>query len=556
MTYDHSVFLANHPVFRREELAYALGAARTPADSVAERRLNNLLTGLRRQGEVQSVRNGLWASRSVMEEMPEWLPYAIASRITEDSVISHQAALNLHLRQEAPARIHVYTSHLEDEVPVPSKGGLPKWRIVPIHAGHAPARKTGPCSPQQIVEYLGHFEGWKHSLLATSLERTLLDILDGAHGRPRKAMANAEAPREGITSGDQGGVPPNLKLWPSPMLEESWKVLQDADLNFSLEEVCQLLEKHPRATQLRAKAGFFLWLNRDRLGLTAADLVRLRDRPEKPIRWAHGLDDFLVQKWGIFVPKGMEKDYRSANKGEDRSGSRLRPGIQADAPGLRQELVRRFGKFGINGFYDCQEELAIAVLHGRDAIAILPTGAGKSLTFQFPSALLEGPTIVISPLISLIADQVREARAKGLVAYSYQGMGNARVWKDIAIALEEGILNLLFVSPESWPSMLDTWPELRDRVAQIVVDEAHLINSWGQDFRFNYDKLGGLRQRLPQVPILALTATATPEGRQRIMEKLQFNQDAVIRKLPAKRHSLFLHRFKTQGDASSKYKVR
>lgn len=556
MNYNEDRFLADHPVFRREELGRALATDPVLAPGKAEGLLQKTLSALIKKGRTQKIRNGLYATRTVMQEMPEWLPYAVASRVATDAVIGFQAALWLHLGNSPPPQLRVYTSTLEDDVHFPDETTSPKWTIIPMQSGRGPTRGQNPLSVAGIIEYQGLFQDCPLSLRATTPERTLIDILDGAHGRPRNSASGEEIVEESGNAECVENPQEGPAIWPSQSFKECWEALRDTDRDLCFNDICEHLSNHPRKRPLTAKVGFFLSLHRERFGLTQRDLLRLSDLPDSPHRWAQCADDSLDSRWRIYVPKGLLPDGHAATKDdEEKTTPRLKSGIQVPGTDLRLELERRFGNYGIRKFRDCQEEIIRAVLEGRDAIAILPTGAGKSLTYQFPSTLMEGPTLVISPLISLIADQVREAREMGLTAYSFQGNSNFREYAEATIAMEEGILNLLFVSPESWVTMLETWPQLQNSISQLVVDEAHLINSWGQDFRFDYQKLGGLRERFPEVPLLALTATATREARQRITEKLNFRAGAEIRKMPVKRPHLYLSRRPTSGDFCSKYQA-
>ena len=171
-----------------------------------------------------------------------------------------------------------------------------------------------------------------------------------------------------------------------------------------------------------------------------------------------------------------------------------------------------------------QEEIIRSVLDGRDTLGLLPTGGGKSITFQVPAIALDGVTIVVTPLISLMKDQVDNLRERGVKAvYLHAGLTRA----EHRLALDRcryGRVKLLYVSPEKLqsPRFID---ELRDvTVGLIVVDEAHCISQWGYDFRPSYLKINDLRKRVPSVPVLALTASATPEVVDDIMARLGFRE--------------------------------
>jgi len=183
-----------------------------------------------------------------------------------------------------------------------------------------------------------------------------------------------------------------------------------------------------------------------------------------------------------------------------------------------------------DAFRPLQEEIITSVLLGRDTLALLPTGGGKSVCYQVPALAKEGICIVISPLIALMKDQVENLKEKGIEAISIvSGMGK----REIDIALDNSIygpVKFLYLSPERLLADL-----VRERIKYmnvnlIAVDEAHCISQWGYDFRPPYLHIADLRELHPQVPVLALTATATAEVREDIQQKLQFKNPAVYQK--------------------------
>lgn len=190
-----------------------------------------------------------------------------------------------------------------------------------------------------------------------------------------------------------------------------------------------------------------------------------------------------------------------------------------------REILKQY--WGHDNFRPLQEEIITSVLNGRDTLALLPTGGGKSVCFQVPALAQEGICIVVSPLIALMKDQVESLKAKGINAMAIvSGMGK----REIDIALDNciyGQVKFLYLSPERLLSEL-----VRERIKYMnvnlfAVDEAHCISQWGYDFRPPYLHLSDLRELHPKVPVLALTATATAEVRDDIQEKLLFKNGIV-----------------------------
>src|SRR5476651_612876 len=193
-----------------------------------------------------------------------------------------------------------------------------------------------------------------------------------------------------------------------------------------------------------------------------------------------------------------------------------------------QEILEHYWKH--KEFRPMQEEIINAVLEGKDTLALLPTGGGKSVCFQVPAMAKEGICIVISPLIALMKDQVENLKAKGIEAIAItSGMGK----REIDIALDNciyGPIKFLYLPPERLLSEL-----VRELIKYmnfnlIAVDEAHCISQWGYDFRPPYLHIADLRDLHPNAPVLALTATATAEVRDDIQQKLLFRQSNIFQK--------------------------
>ena len=178
--------------------------------------------------------------------------------------------------------------------------------------------------------------------------------------------------------------------------------------------------------------------------------------------------------------------------------------------------------WGYDSFRPCQEEIITSVLNGDDTLGLLPTGGGKSITFQVPAMALEGLTIVVTPLISLMKDQVDNLRKCGIKAvYLHSGLTRS----ENTLALDKcrlGKVKLLYISPEKLQSKSFIDSLRLFNIGLIVVDEAHCISQWGYDFRPSYLNIKSLRDIFPNAPILALTASATPDVVDDIIEKLNF----------------------------------
>ena len=193
--------------------------------------------------------------------------------------------------------------------------------------------------------------------------------------------------------------------------------------------------------------------------------------------------------------------------------------------GIQKTLKKMFG---YDDFRPLQREIVEASLAGRDTFALLPTGGGKSLCFQLPALLRDGLTVVVSPLIALMKDQVDQLEAAGVAATFLNSSLNVSEAKARLRRLHEGKYRLLYAAPERL--MLDNWQEnLRNwNVTALAIDEAHCISEWGHDFRPEYRQLARLRTLLPDVPVMALTATATERVREDVIRQLKLREPAVF----------------------------
>ena len=191
------------------------------------------------------------------------------------------------------------------------------------------------------------------------------------------------------------------------------------------------------------------------------------------------------------------------------------------------EILKKY--WGYDGFRGIQEEIINSIGNGRDTLGLMPTGGGKSITFQVPALAMDGVCLVITPLIALMKDQVRILREHGIKAAAiHTGMKR----EEIIAVMENCIFGgykFLYVSPERLSSDLFRTKLKHLNICLLTVDESHCISQWGYDFRPSYLNIADIRKELPGVPVLALTATATPQVTDDIQDKLGFSEKNVIR---------------------------
>jgi len=196
---------------------------------------------------------------------------------------------------------------------------------------------------------------------------------------------------------------------------------------------------------------------------------------------------------------------------------------------MLHQILKKYWNY--DQFRPLQEEIANAVLEGNDTLALLPTGGGKSICFQVPALVKEGLCLVISPLIALMKDQVENLKKRGIKAEAiFSGMSSHEIDRILGNAIHDKDFKFLYVSPERLKTSTFLVNLQQMNITLLAVDEAHCISQWGYDFRPPYLEIAEIRKFFPAVPVLALTATATPEVVRDIQEKLHFRKINVFQK--------------------------
>ena len=195
---------------------------------------------------------------------------------------------------------------------------------------------------------------------------------------------------------------------------------------------------------------------------------------------------------------------------------------------LKQQTLKHF--WGYDTFRDSQEEIINSIIEGKDTLALLPTGGGKSLCYQLPALILEGTCIVVSPLLALMKDQVYQMKSIGIEAEYLSSELDEFDAEVIFNRCKDGLTKLLYISPERLTNRLFLQNLEEIQISFIAVDEAHCISEWGQDFRPSYQHIKAFRDNLEKIPCMALTATATPKVLQEIQLKLNLKNPLIVQK--------------------------
>ena len=457
--------------------------------------LRGLINHLRKEGCIKGVRQRVFQSLVASTTSDPLDPWLTASRLDPRAILSHGTALAWHVGSPPPSPIHFLSIQIAHPWPKDSP------TLVPVQ-GRFPGLGIMTASQNG------------HSIRITTPERTLVDLL-------RR---------------------PDLQTDRFATWEDFFRLPLKDDA---------LLLTYLRAMRSRstnAKVAYFLSHLEDHHPLRRSCLPVLGKEelpfPKHNAPWDYytAAPDWPSQgteprsEWSLRVPSDLAKMEIQGLTDPLADQGRTYFGDSEIGEGyLREDLEWNF-KF--TNYRPGQLLLVRRVLEGGDALGILPTGSGKSLAYLQPSSLLTGPTIVISPLIALIEDQVQEARKFKLNAFALNKNNREKALPEVRKHLEDQSLHLLFLPPESWRWLFNAIPALRIRTRQIVVDEAHVVVDWGRSFRSAYLRLHEIREKC-EAPILALTATATRRTQGEIARALKLH-GIKPQSYPVRKENLFL----------------
>lgn len=566
---DLANFLGNAPVFRKEELdSFLETGAHPPLKPTESRKLWKFI-----KESTEDIRQGLFANKNVLADAN--FPYLLASRAFKEATLYRETALRFWLGLAPPKLFQVLT------LPGQKQWNPRKHRsdltFHPVELDSSVATSNIAASTLSRVLILGQ------SVQVTCPERTIVDTLND----PTSA----------------------------PDLLEAWELLVDLVKVRGETIDWKLLLDYLRlvgSSVAFARVGLLLDLASEDQEIPESILEEiLCSCPERPTRWHHDLPGKKAWDWNLYVPLKvlrktwaiepsthlLERDIDEAPQdpstriiedlldegslgtpspvwdlfdGEehqpiDAAGQVRNTFTHADQDpeyttqalphDLDLDLSHLLEKrFGCDSFRPGQEEIVRALLAGKDVLGVLPTGSGKSLTYQMLTMLKGGTTLVVSPLIALMEDQVAEASSAPiqLRAALINGSMDRLERRKIKNRVESGDVDLLFMSPESLLNMQRFIAKNRDRIQLVAVDEAHCISAWGHDFRPAFHDLQHLRGLLgKKVPILALTATATPTVRRDIISYLRMDKP-FLKVIPASRTNLRLASIQQDGSLDDK----
>jgi ATP-dependent DNA helicase RecQ len=583
-------FLREHPIFRDKDLETFL--EREAADGLGND-IKETAKAIRaaNQGSIHNVRKGLYRAREAPSGAAAWPdPYLLASKAFVTAALTDETALHFWLGLPPPKILRVLTTNGQKSWSLEMKEApsASHWRFEPVEVREAVADSPLHAQTIEVIERFGM------KVNVTSRERTLVDVLDkltkmddsilswkrlaDLFARDDQTLNEAAllgylplisdkivAARLGLfldLHRDQIHVLPQTfveirKLCPSEKGLRYWLDGKDGRkfIPWKLIAPEQLFGWLPRRLPINAVASMSEnesahWqsdLNQSELeaqeeqldsGLFGLIAAPATDEEPEPVP--------LRDEGGNLLPRGLELDFSPefTDKVEDPISS--------------DDLLHTLkGRFDHDGFRPGQEPVIRAVLAGKDALAILSTGIGKSLIYQLLAVKLGGTTIVVSPLLALIEDQINEAQDQmlGLRAAGLNSSLDQDQWDQTSESLLRGEFDLLFISPESLFSLSRNLKQISHRVKLVVVDEAHCISAWGHDFRPAFRDLHNLRELFgPRVPILALTATATDLVRDSIISYLDMKRPFVLRGSVA-RKNLRLSTVNIEGKLEDKFET-